>query len=497
MKNWIFLVGMVLSLGSYAGNVVVEVTNEKNISTDLKTAYYWAFYGDYSKDSRVLGEVLSRLADIDSRIYNVTKVESYSYYKTLVDRQGGPQLLLAQLGGKRLLAAELMGLNSEVDAFVAAASKLNPQFAASLTLLVSEFNIPGSLVKARQFARPSNPADIEKCLVSCGIYFLGLEKNPILFPSLQRNIPMTNAEISKHQQQITSLFPQYSKGNGEPLQLRRGVDPRVASISNQCVSACTSDIFEGLLAGGPAGASIGGLPGAVAGGFVGISVGVLKCSTSRDCGVSRETEISAEKAAQLKAENDRREEKLRDARLKNEEREQMEEQRRNREQEKQKRDSERAQKNEQKIKESFEKKPNGKKKEDSKVECDKIKQCDETMTAFKVPEGYSEKSQGNIEEIGQQKDWAILRAKDTGDAKEFDLSSDKNERDSTPWPEWTIDSKGDGYITDTRGNILTETDLSGTPMPGSDDNQYDFDFSGQGRKANPIVPVIPGKLGGW
>lgn len=440
-----------------------------SIRKEIELTYYWAFHGYYTNDGDVVGDVLSRLSDIDSRIFDIQKEEAYRYYKMVAERHGGPQVLLAELSAKRVLAGEMMGLHSEVDAYLESVSRLNSRLAISLLgLLSSIYDEHRSGIRLDDPISAVSENQLMNCLERCQSRFLKLDN-----------------EASR----TAYLFPTYHGSKGKKLQFRTGIDPKVASISNSCIRQCTEDIKTDAIVFGGVGAAMGkvfGVGGVVAGGgagaLVGTAIGGLRCSNSDACGKTRELERLQEKNSEEKArveeiknKNDRAEEELRSQRIERERKEKVEKENQNQNKKKAK-ESESSiiesnlrnghqSKEEKEILEAADPSKNERATKDSSLSCVKIGNCDGTMSALQIPEKYTEPRStfaDAIELNDLQDEMTILRSN-----SESENGRDSNYReenvDSTPGSGKYKDEPPQGEKVDSFGNVVTQKDMTGTP----------------------------------
>ncbi|MEK2643735.1 hypothetical protein [Bdellovibrio sp. BCCA] len=497
MKSKILVrIVLMLSLVLSAKAETTENQNSSSVIQDFKTAYYWSFYGQYSKDPQTLGDVMSRLSDLTSKIYSVSSAEAYDVFKTDVLAQGGPQLLLASVGAERVLVGLKLGLVNEVSAFVNATHKLNPQLGASYAIMSLGYAGTKFDPSVRTSANPMKPGDVDRCMQSCAIYFLGLQNNRFavdLFAGRARN---KNEYSEQDRQQIAYKFPNNQKDNrGE---FRGGVNSKVAAISNRCVSLCVNEI--GAAAGAvllPAISAILANPlvgSVVTAGVViaGTSGVVLHCSTSPDCTKTRKQELQEQESSRLKAENDVREERLRSKEL--DRKEAAEKDRRDQEakkeqekkakaeaakrQEEQKQE-EKHKETEKKIKDSYDPSKNKEAKTDSSTSCESTNTCDGTMNALTMPDKYRESSESSSKTDGRGN---IITSRDmTSTPQTREMNEDKGfidktdaagnpvtEKDMTSMPMKKLDVDSGDSNRDHNGKTVTKRDMTSTPLVNND-----------------------------
>ncbi|UOF00263.1 hypothetical protein [Bdellovibrio reynosensis] len=447
----------------------------ENISLSFKIANYWAYYGEYSTDGRDLQESLSRLSDLTSRIYSVTSEEAYELLKKDVLSQGGPQFLLSTVGTERINLGTRLGLHNEVDAYVQAVNKLNPSFGKSLSNLADEIQF-GPNYEIQSALMPQRFDDIKKCFDYCGLFFLGLQNNRVA-EDIFKGVLKNPGDYSENEwTQVHNRFPQ--SRNNTKHSFRQGVDVKLVSASNECVTTCIRDVAVGAAGGFFGGLKLGSAHLAVAGGVLGGSLGALTCSSTMGCNKSREQErleqetsrINAEKN-KLKAENDLKEERMRaqELRKKNElndkaQQEKEDKESRNRIKEHHERIVE------DKIKEASDPGKNKDARSDSSASCETTKTCDNTANALVIPGWEREKEFNEYDRPGSTKPWEIPHTSN-------DLMDYHGNDIGIPESEEQIDKKAiriiktsdnDGYlggILDRNGRIVTPRDMSSTPMP--------------------------------
>lgn len=477
-----------LALSAKAETTSSQQSPSSPVVQDFKTAYYWSFYGQYSKDPETLGDVVSRLSDLTSKIYAVSSADAYLVFKTDILAQGGPQLLLASVGAERVLVGLKLGLANEVSAFINATHKLNPQLGASLAIMSLGNSGTKFDESVRASANPMKPGDVDRCLQSCAIYFLGLQNNRFAVDLFTGRAKNKNEYSGQDQEQVFGRFPNSQKENY--ARFRSGVDPKVAAASNQCLSMCAKEI------GGAVGASLlGVLPIIVTNPILGTAVGTgaaivsgsvaaLHCSASADCAKTRKQELQEQEGSRLKAENDLREERLRSQEL--DRKEAAEKDRRDQEKrihdeqikkeqeqkakadqaqrEKERKQEEKHMETEKKIRDSFDRSKNKDAKTDSSASCEATRTCGEAELVLTMPDKYRESSGSNLKTDSQGN---IITLRDMT---------------STPPSRGFNEDKGTAVKIDANGNSITENDMTATPM-----QKLDIDSGGPKRDHNGKV----------
>ncbi|WP_374076660.1 hypothetical protein [Bdellovibrio bacteriovorus] len=488
MKSKI-LVRIILMLSLALSAKAETTSSQQNPSSpvvqDLKNVYYWSFYGQYSKDPETLGDVVSRLSDLTSKIYAVSSAEAYDVFKTDILAQGGPQLLLASVGAERVLVGLKLGLTNEVSAFINATHKLNPQLGASLAIMSLGNSGTRFDDSVRASANPMKPGDVDKCLQSCAIYFLGLQNNRFAVDLFAGRAKNKHEYSGQDQGQVFKRFPNGKKDSKATV--RTGIDPKVAAASNQCITNCILEVASvagaGFIGGAKASIYLGG--GAL---YVGLATATvsgaiagLHCSASEACGKTRTQELQEQEASRLKAENDLREQRLRSQELnrrEKEEKKQKEEENRARhaqakkaqeqkakddaaKREQEQKQEEKHKETEKKIRDSYDPSKNKDAKADSSASCEATHTCDGTMNAMTMPDKYREPTESNLKTDGQGN---IITPRDMT---------------STPQSRGMNEDKGSVGKTDAAGNPITEDDMTSMPM-----KKLDIDSGGSNRDHN-------------
>lgn len=486
-----------LVLSARAETTESQQKASSTVVQDFKTAYYWSFYGQYSKDPEVLGDVVSRLSDLTSKIYTVSSEDAYGVFKKEIIAQGGPQMLLSSVGAERVLVGLKLGLMNEVSAFINATHSLNPQLGASLAIMTLGSSGTHLDASVRTFANPMKPGDVDKCLQSCAIYFLGLQNNRYAVDLFAGKAKGPNEYSWQDKEQVFGRFPNAEKEN--KASFRRGVDPKVAAVSNKCITGCIHEIVTDSVAAVGSAAGVGALFGGpipavtlgVAAGVVVGSVAALHCSTSDACGKSRTQELQEQEASRLNAENDLREKKLRSEEL--QERERARQKQRQAEQDQEKKEQQRQQEEkhketERRIKDSFEPSKNKEARADSSASCESTRTCDGTMNATIIPDQY----RNSETSIGVK----------TDDRGNFIKGRDRNgkiitSKDLTglPMPKDSIDDGGSSSNIDANGDVVTKFEMTSTPMPGQEIKSDGSLIDHNGKIVTPRdMTSTPGKI---
>lgn len=434
---------------------------QNQITNDYKVAHYWAYYGQYSKNPALLGNAISRLSDLTSKIYNISNKNAYQAFKMDIHAQGGPQFLLSTVAIERVILGLSLGFTQDVSNFINSTHSLNPQLGASLAVMSLGYTNVSLNKGVRDVAMPPNPSHIDQCFRSCSIHFLGLQNNKFANDLFLGRATDSHRYSMRDQEQVNSRFPNQNNPQAK-VPFRKNLD-MVASVSNECIGACTERIFMGALSG--AGIAARAMPGAgvvtgylaVGGAIVGGSLGAVSCSTTSACSKSRQQETNEQESSRQKAENDLRTERKRKEELDRQDREErraaeIEKQKKEEDSRKKDADQKERQKKEveDRIANSFDRSKNKEEKIDSSASCETTKSCDGTMNATVIPEHYRELQ--NNEPLKDRKGNILSK---------IDLSG-------TPMPKDLMDEQGANHTVDSNGNILTNRDLTSTPMPKTD-----------------------------
>jgi|GEM_PF-2171000 len=325
----------------------------------------------------------------------------------------------------------------------------------------------------RAAANPMKAGDVDRCLQSCAIYFLGLQNNRFAIDLFAGKARSRNEYSGQDQQQVFGRFPS-NNDNGQK-RFRTGLDPKVAAVSNQCIGTCLYEtsvaMGAGFLGGAQASVYFGG--GAL---YVGLATGIvagamkgLQCSTSSACSKTRAQELQEEKASRLKADNDVEEQELRaheirrqkeeKANLDRDKREREEQQKKAQEQkakageakkEQERKQEEKHQETEKRIKDSYDPTKNKDAVSDSSASCETTHTCDGTMNALTMPDKYREASGSDSKTDGRGN---IITPRDMT---------------STPQGKGMREDAGSSHLTDANGRQVTKKDMTSTPVKQQD-----------------------------
>lgn len=435
---------------------------QNQITNDYKVAHYWAYYGQYSKNPALLGNAISRLSDLTSKIYNISNKNAYQAFKMDIHAQGGPQFLLSTVAVERVILGLSLGFTQEVSNFINSTHSLNPQLGASLAVMSLGYTNVSLNKGVRDVAMPPNPSHIDQCFRSCSIHFLGLQNNKFANDLFLGRATDSHRYSMRDQEQVNSRFPNQNNPQAK-VPFRKNLD-MVASVSTECITSCLSNIIEKAFIVGlpafsvstPAGLGAAGVAG-LAGATIGGAIGALECSGTPACSKSRQQEQMEQETSRLKAENDLRAERKRKEELDRQDREErraaeIEKQKKAEESRKRDADQKERQKKEveDRIANSFDRTKNKEEKIDSSASCETTKSCDGNMNATVIPEHYRELQ--NNEPLKDRKGNILTK---------IDLAG-------TPMPKGSMDEQGANHTVDSNGNILTNRDLTSTPMPKTD-----------------------------
>lgn len=458
--QFMFQILLIISLASPLKAETQDFQNQ--ITNDYKVAHYWAYYGQYSKNPALLGNAISRLSDLTSKIYNISNKNAYQAFKMDIHAQGGPQFLLSTVAIERVILGLSLGFTQEVSNFINSTHSLNPQLGASLAVMSLGYTNVSLNKGVRDVAMPPNPSHIDQCFRSCSIHFLGLQNNKFANDLFLGRATDSHRYSMRDQEQVNSRFPNQNNPQAK-VPFRKNLD-MVASVSTECITSCFVKIAAGAAALGfpafkasaPAG-PLAATAGALAGASIGGAIGALECSGTPACSKSRQQEQMEQESSRLKAENDLRAERKRKEELDRQDREErraaeIEKQKKAEESRKRDADQKERQKKEveDRIANSFDRNKNKEEKIDSSASCETTKSCDGTMNATVIPEHYRELQNNEP-----------LKDRNGNILSNLDLTG-------TPMPKKSIEQQGTNGPMDSNGNILTNRDLTSTPIPKTD-----------------------------
>lgn len=463
-------------------------SNNKDVLLDFQThIYFWAFNGETSTDKELIEELLDSASELYEAVELGRKNEIKILMKTDVIAQDGPQLLLSLKTVPLLQEGLKQQKYAELNRFKEAVNKVNGHLGEMTAAFLNysekkPFEIRPSLLLSKDSRK--------ECLIHCAPKFLGLQNNKMFeyFIGLTSQKPLESSQSQQEMNQIRRRFPN-DKMN-DKAKLRKGFDPKVASTSDdQCTSACIRDIsseafkwagglgYYGLAVGGPQGAAALG----VAGGALGAAIGTGRCVLGPECSrASKQEATNREKNADLAAreiairereiadkEKAYKEKKDREVKQKEENDKRIKEERdaEERKQKEAKENEERKKKdrqakefdNEFKRLDWANRKKNADATDDTSVSCESTRTCDGTITAL-VNSDFEKKKNLSAEDLKARK------ALSSTPMPDFEIIEPKTvvifDNKPEDWEQRKPQSRTDG-----NGNIITNWDLSSTPMP--------------------------------